>query len=148
MIPAFSKNLLKFITFINNEIICIFFNFHSISFRACWQHLKPSNSQAIKLSSNRMRTHAAGSFWTLIVVWLVKLWRVYTVRFWAVPDERWPTWKKRSDIFGHGTKTVVLHHSVREVQRWPLSRSCYQVWDSVRNLGWPSHNVIAAMTYV
>lgn len=55
------------------------------------------------------------------------------MRFWVVPDQRWSSWKNYGNVFGLGSKTVVLCWTVREVQWRPLLRSCDQRWPGTRD---------------
>lgn len=53
------------------------------------------------------------------------------MHFSAIP-ERSPSWEKRGNIFGLGSKIVVLRHRVRRVQGWLLTLSFHLRWSAIK----------------
>lgn len=59
---------------------------------------------------------------------------IHWARFWAVPDERWPTWKKHGGIFD--PKTVVLYHPGRERYGLPAEDNLGQNSQNAKTQKW------------
>lgn len=52
------------------------------------------------------------------------------------------------NIFGCGSKKVILSHDEKDLKVTIVKDSLGQISDNGRNLGYPCHNVTAAMTHI